>query len=170
MKPKKLTKYILITGLLILISYVFVLYQYGSIDFKGTLNTNYHKIEKTTDKIIETDFFELRTSENWFHIFGGYGNEGDPYGTFQTENGVIHYEYGHWAPNYNEDNEIYDYKVEHKTINRFRINIARNSKGEIGICIPKQNEMKASLTFYMSKSVGNNFGEIVEAIKELKFK
>lgn len=170
MKRKKFIRYIFFTGMLLLLGYVFILFQYGSINFKGTLSTKYHKIENSTDQIIETNFFELRTAENWIHIFGGYGTEGDPFGSFQTDTGIVHYEYGHWAPNYNEDDDIYEYKVEQKTINRFKVNIARNTKGEVGICIPKQNEMKTSLTFYMDKSVAKNFEIIIEGIKEIKFK
>ncbi|WP_055436617.1 hypothetical protein [Lacinutrix algicola] len=170
MNRKKLIKYILLIGFLILIGYVFIRVQYGSIDYSGTLSTKYQKIENSTDQIIETDFFELKTPENWTHLFGGYGTEGDPYGNFQTRKGVIHYEYGHWAPNYSEDDDIYEYKVEKKTINRFQVNIAKNKKGEIGICIPKQNEMQTSLTFYLDESVANNFDEIIEGIREIKFK
>jgi hypothetical protein len=118
MKIRKVIKYILLIGLIVFGGYVFILFQYGSIDISGTLNTKYHKIENSTDQIIETDFFELRTPGNWTHLFGGYGTEGDPYGTFQTRKGVIHYEYGHWVPNYSEDDDIYEYKVEKKSINR----------------------------------------------------
>jgi len=170
MKLKKLIKYILFIGLLIVIGYFFILFQYGSIDIRSSLRTNYHPIENSTDQIIETDFFELRAPKNWTHLFGGYGDEGDSYGNFQTRKGVIHYEYGNCGPDYSEDDDIYEYIVEQKTINRFQINIARNKKGEIGICIPKQNEMKTSLTFYMDKSVANNFENIIRGIKELKFK
>jgi len=153
-----------------LVGYVFVLIKYDSIDIKGTLSTKYLKIENSTDQIIETDFFNLKTPNDWTHLFGGYGNEGDPFGTFQTRKGVIQYEYGNWAPSYDEDNDIHRFMVEKKTINRFQINIARNKEGETGICIPMQNEMKSSLTFYMNKSVSNNFDKLLNGIKELKFK
>ncbi|PCJ64871.1 MAG: hypothetical protein COA58_11395 [Bacteroidetes bacterium] len=170
MNRKKWIKYILLTGFLILVGYAFILFQYGSIDFKGTLSTKYHKIENSTDQIIETNFFKLKTPENWTHLFGGYGTEGDPFGTFQTCKGVIHYEYGHWAPTYNEDDGIYRYTVDKKTINRFQINITKNEEGEIGIHIPMQNEMKSSFTLYLDKSVSNNFDELLNGIKELEFK
>lgn len=170
MKQRKWIKYILLAGLFVLVGYVLILFQYGSIDFKGTLSTKYHKIENSSDQIIETDFFKLKAPNNWTHLFGGYGTEGDPFGTFQTSKGVIHYEYGHWAPNYNEDNDIYGYKVEKKIINRFQINIAKNKDGETGICIPMQHEMKSSFTLYLDKSVSSNFDELLNGIKELEFK
>jgi hypothetical protein len=170
MKLRNVIKYLFLTGLLILVSYVFILYQYHAIDFGGTISTQYHEIENSTDQIIETDYFELRTPENWIHIFSGHGVEGTPYGSFQTSKGVIHYEYGIFVPDYSEDDKIYGYKVEQRNINLFKINIARNTKGEIGICIPRQNEMEFALVFYLDKSVTNNFDEIISGIKELKFK
>ncbi|WP_299438273.1 hypothetical protein [uncultured Aquimarina sp.] len=170
MKSRKWIKYISLVGLLILLGYIFILFQYGSIDIQGTINTEYHKIENSSDRIIETDFFKLRAPSNWIHIYGGYGIEGHSYGVFQTNKGVIHYEYGPFTPLYDNDNEIYEYKVEKKNINRFRINIAKNKQGEIGICIPFQNEMRNSLTLYMSKSVSNNLDEIIKGIRELEFK
>ena len=170
MKNRKWIKYIFLTGLLIILGYIFILFQYGSIDIQGTINTEYHNIENSTDQIIETDFFKLRTPSSWIHIYGGYGVEGHPYGSFQTSKGVIHYEYSSFGPTYNEDNDIYDYKVEKKIINRFQINIAKNNEGEIGISIPEQNKMRSSLTLYMNKSVTNNFDEIIKGIGELEFK
>lgn len=169
MKWGKWVKYTLLTGLLVLIGYAFVLFRYGSIDIKGTLSTKYHKIENSTDQIIETDFFKIKTPQNWTHLFGGYGPEGEPFGSFQTNRGVIHYEYGHWAPNYDEDDDISGYTVEKKTINRFRINIAKNEKGETGICIPMQNEMKSTFTLYLNESVSHNFNELLSGIEYLKF-
>jgi hypothetical protein len=170
MKLSNWIKYILLTGVIILFGYGFILFQYGSIHVKGTLNTKYHKIENSTDKIIETYFFKIRAPNNWIHFFGGYGTEGDPYGAFYTNKGIIHYEYGSWGPDYNEDDDIYGYTVEKDIINRFKISIARNENGETGICIPTQNEMKASMTFYLDKSISNNFEDIIKGINELEFK
>ncbi|WP_117879834.1 hypothetical protein [Aureibaculum luteum] len=170
MKIKKGLKYVFLLGIIGLLFYVSLSFIYGGFDLRGTINTKYHNIENSTDKIIETNNFSLRAPKYWVHIFGGFGTEGDPYGTFQTPNGIIYYEYGYWAPSYEENNEIYNYTVEKQIINRFQINIARNDKNEVGICIPMQNEMKSSLTFYMDKSVTDNYDDLIAGIKEIKFK
>jgi hypothetical protein len=156
-------------GVIFLIGFAFVLFKYGSIDLKRTISTKYYIIKDTNEQIIETEFFKIRTPQNWFHIFGGNGNEGDPFGNFQTKMGVIFYEYGPFAPSYDEDDDIYNYKIEKRKVNRFKINIARNNKGETGICIPRQNEMKTSLTFYMIESVTKNFDELMSGIEEIEF-
>jgi len=114
------------------------------------------------EQIIETEYFELRTPQNWIHIFGGHGVEGDPYGRFITENGVIFYEYGIFPPDYNEDNEIYDYKVDKVHVGRFKVNIARNNRKETGIAILPQHEMDRVLTFYLDESVTKNFNNLIK--------
>ncbi len=170
MKITKRIKYVLLIGVIGFLVYISLSFIYGGFHITGTLSTEYHNIENSSDKIIETNNFSLRTPKYWIHIFGGFGTEGEPYGAFQTPNGIIHYEYSHWAPSYVEDDDIYNYKVEKKSINRFQINIARNDKNETGICIPMQNQMKSSLTFYLDKSVTENYNNLLKGIAEIKFK
>ncbi len=170
MNIKKGLKYFLGIVLIGLLLFIILLFFYGGFNVKGTINTRYHAIENSSDRIIETNNFSIRTLKYWVHIFGGYGNEGDPWGAFQTPNGIIHYEYGNWGPDYSEDDSVYEYIVEKKLVNRFQINIARNNKNETGICIPVQNEMKRNFTFYMDNSVTDNYEALIEGVKEIEFK
>jgi hypothetical protein len=87
-----------------------------------------------------------------------------------TGNGMIFYEYGFFPPDYDEDNDIYNYKVNKRQVGRFRVNIARNDKNETGIAVLPQYEMDCVLTFYIDESVTKNFDHLIEGIKSLKFK
>lgn len=133
------------------------------------MRTKYDKIENSNYKIIKTDFFYIGAPKLWIHIFGGHGVEGHPYGSFQTLKGVINYEYGYFAPDYNEDDDIYNYTVEKRQINNYLVNIATDDKGETGICIPAQGNMDFQLTFYMDKSVTRNKKEILKGIEFIDF-
>ncbi|WP_299670982.1 hypothetical protein [uncultured Polaribacter sp.] len=165
----KRTKYILLAGLLILGMYAFFQLNHNSLNCKEMSSSN-PETENSTYQIIETNFFVLKIPEKWNHIFNGYGNEGDPFGTFQTYEGLIHYEYGNFAPKYINDDELKKYVVEKKKINGLQVNISKNKKSETGIYIPKQSKMKTSLTFYMDQSVTNNFADLMKVIKNIQFK
>ena len=167
-KRNRIIIFSLILGVL-LISFLFLIFFSNEINLKGTLSTEYIKTNDPNSQIIETDFFEIETPKNWIHIFGGYGMEGEPYGRFMTGKGMIYYEYGFFAPDYNEDCDIYHYKVDKKQIGRFQVNVARNNENETGIAIPRQNEMNRMLTFYMSESVTNNYQDLKRGIETLKF-
>lgn len=60
---------------------------------------------------------------------------------------MIFYEYGIFPPDYNQDDDIYNYKVKKNQVGRFKVNIAMN-KNETGIAILPQYEMDRTLTFY----------------------
>lgn len=165
-------KRVVILGVLIMLvffAFTSLAFLFG-FDPKGTFSTRYDSIPESDFQIIETYYFQIQTPENWIHIFHGHGYEGDPYGLFFTGKGIISYEYGFFGPIYNEDDQIYDYKVEKNVFGRFAVNIARNNNDETGIAIPSQHEMTRHMTFYLDKSVSNNYEEIVHAIENLKFK
>ena len=170
MSVRKWATYILIIGVVTLALYIITVFIYGPIHIKGTLGTKYHQLENSSDKIIETDFLKLRAPSDWIHIFSGYGVEGDPYGSFQTKNGVIHYEYGMFAPIYEKDNEVYGYKVRKEQVGKYEVNIATNQENEMGIAVPAQHEMKRSLTFYMDDAVTDNYQAIIKIIEEIEYK
>lgn len=155
---------------LIVITIVYFTYITGELNIKGTILTEYHDTDNPEEHTIETQYFKITTPNNWIHIFSGHGEEGDPYGLFLTGTGAILYEYGMWAPDYSEDNDIYGYVVSNRKVGRFKLNIAKNDKNEIGIAIPPQHEMKTHMTFYMDEAVTNNFEELIEGIKLLEFK
>jgi len=166
LKIKKIIIYTLIFTLAIIVGYFIVLINYGTIDIKETFETKYHKIENTSDKIIETKYFKIRTPKTWTHISNGYSNEGGSVGRLMTGNGHIHYEYGHFAPVYND----YDGVTTKKTVNRFQINITKDKINQTGICIPTQNEMTSHFSFYMDKTVTNNLEILLNGIKKIEFK
>jgi hypothetical protein len=170
MSIRKWTSYILILGGVVLATCISTLFIYGPIDIEGTLKTEYHQVNNSSSKLIETDFLTLRAPSDWIHIFGGYGEEGDPFGSFQTRNGVISYEYGFYAPDYSEDSDAYRYKVKKTMAGKYQINIATNEKNEMGISIPMQYDMKNPLTFYMDDAVTDNFQTLIKVIEEIEYK
>lgn len=167
MKRTKRNRIIIFASVLILI--LLISFFSNEINLKGTLSTEYIQISDSDSQIIKTDFFEIETPKNWIHIFGGYGIEGEPYGRFMTGKGMISYEYGLFAPDYNEDSDVDQYKVDRIQFGRFQVNVARNNENETGIAIPRQNEMQRMLTFYLSESVTNNYQELKSGIETLKF-
>lgn len=160
----------IVLGVLVtLVFFVFLALVFG-FDPKGTFSTQYESIPGSEIQIIETDYFLIQTPENWIHVFQGHGTEGDPYGLFLTGKGIISYEYGWFGPIYETDSHAYEYTVEKELFGRFAVNIAKNNEGDIGIAIPTQHEMSRDMTFYLDKSVSNNYEELVFAIEHLKFK
>lgn len=163
-------KRIKIIAILIVLTGLFYLTgEYLQIEIKGTINTKYTRIEDSEHKIIETEYFKLLAPKSWFHIFSGYGVEGDPYGYFWTKKGLIHYEYGRFGPDYDKLDVLDEFKKSKKKVNRFLVNIAINEKKETGIAIPVQNEMSRSFTFYASESVTSNYNDLLNSIAHLEF-
>jgi len=166
LSPKKI---IVVLGVVVALIFLVVVFLFG-FDPKGTFTTQYESIPNSNIQIIETDYFLIQTPKNWIHILHGHGYEGDPYGFFFTGKGIVSYEYGWFGPTYDEDDLIYNYKVDKEFFGRFSVNIARNNSGETGIAIPAQYEMSRNMTFYLDKSVSNNYEELLYAIENLKFK
>lgn len=167
---KKWIKYTAIITLVIMVLQLLIYIQYGSIDVKGTLATQYHNTKNPSQQIIETQHFSMLTPKHWVHVLGGYGTEGNPFGSFITRKGIIHYEYGLWSPSYQQYSQQFENSPEERIINRFNIQIIQNKKEEKAIIIPMQNEMKYPFCFYMDRSIANNFDEIISGIKEIEFK
>lgn len=170
MRFKKIIKYVLLISFVFLLGYFFKLVRYGSIDLDETLNTKYYDIENSDYQIVGTRYFDMKILKSWIHIFNGYGNEANAVGLFETRWDVVNYEYSDWAPNYENEYPELGYKIKYDTIGRFKVCIVVNKNNETGIYINKQYEMEYPFSFYMSKSVTENYGDIVVAIKELKFK
>ena len=162
---KKIILHLWFSSLLVLISIILNSCQFN----QSNDRTKYHETDNSAYHIIETDYFKIQTPKTWTHSFTGYSNEGDIGGAFYINNEEVNYEYGHWAPYYDQK-DSYRYKIEEKTINKTKINSAINDNGETAICIFNQNNMEGQFTFYMSESVSNNYDEIMKVIAGIKFK
>ena len=55
-------------------------------------------------------------------------------------------------------------------MNRFIIYVGKNDNNESGVCIPRQHEMEYSFSIFMSQACSDNLSDIVEGIKQMRFK
>ncbi|MET4084230.1 hypothetical protein ABIB40_004204 [Pedobacter sp. UYP30] len=172
MRLKRTSKKVVLYGSAVFFIFVLLvgLKTYFEVNLTETNKTKYFSANEENEQIIETDFFRIKTPKSWVHISSGFGVEGDPYGYFLTKNGIVFYEYGFFAPGYQQDNKIDRYKVERRTIGRLRVNIAINQNKETGIAILPQYEMNRTMTFYMGMPTTANLNELLEGIKGVKFK
>lgn len=155
----------LIFAAILFATYGTIVFKYGAIDFPETFRTKYHAIENTNFQFIETRFFKIKTPEDWYHIFSGYGEEGEPFGTFQTDKGIIYYEYNILGgyENYSPRKTF-----EERKINRFNVAIDKHADESWNVAIPLQNEMKANL--HLTSMEEENLADILTSIETISFK
>lgn len=164
---KRIVKYVVILTTIIFLLYGIIVLFFGGIDIKGTFDTKYTKIENSDYQIIQTKFFRIKTPLSWVHIFGGFGIEANPYGGFITPKGIISYEIGPWAPDYEIDS-IWTFSGRVDTINMLVVTTGLNkTQDEIGISVSNM-EGGLNLTFYMSGAVKRNYNDIVFGLSEYR--
>lgn len=143
------------------------MFFFGGIDYKGTFSTKYES--KGNAKKIITQHFEIVLPKRWFHLFRGYGEEGEAIGTFLTKSGKLEYEYGIFSNPFEIDS-IFVFSRDSIIANRFIVYIGKNENNESGIYIPRQHEMEFPFSIFMSSFCSNHLNEIVEGIKQMEFR
>ena len=166
-KLKKYLKWGCLLLLIFLAIHISLVLIFGGIDYKGTLSTKYEA--KGNLQKITTQQFEIVLPKGWFHLFGGYGIEGEAFGRFLTKSGKLEYEYGIFSNPFEVDS-IFVFSRDSIVANRFTVYIGKNENNETGIYIPRQNEMEFPFSFFMSSFCTKHLNEIVEGIKQMEFK
>ena len=167
LKMRKYLKCGIISLLILFLLHIGLVFFFGGVNYKGTFLTKYE--DKGDFKKITTQHFEIVLPKGWFHVFGGYGFEGDAFGTFLNKSGRFEYEYGIFANPFNIDS-IFVFSRDSVIANRFTIYIGKNDNNESGIYIPRQHEMELPFSVFMSQGCTNNMNTIIEGIKQMEFK
>jgi hypothetical protein len=167
MDMKRFLKWFAIIFLLLFTSYTGLTIFFGDIDYGETFSTKY--VKTGAKKTISTSHFEIETPKNWIHIFHGYGEEGEAIGTFLTRNGKLKYEYGLFSNPFEIDS-IFVFSRDSLNANRFKVYIGHDNSKESSIYIPQQYEMEWSFSIFMSQACTDNLGDIIQGIKQMRFK
>lgn len=139
-----------------------------NIHYSGTFSTKY--IKKGATQTIITKQFEIETPGNWWHIFHGYGIEGEAYGYFVAPSGeMVDYEYGTFANSFSLD-LISICERDLMTVGRFEVYISKTCDGKTGIYIPSQHEMELPLSLFIQDGNDETLSTILAGIEGMKFK
>ncbi len=82
---KHIKKLIWITILLLVISYIFIEYEFKS----SFIDTEYIEISGTNSQLIKTPYFTIKTPSHWIYLDKGMGMDSF-IGSFWTGKGFLH--------------------------------------------------------------------------------
>ena len=163
----KYVKCCILLLLFIFFIHIGFVFYFGGIDYKGTFSTKYES--KGNAKKITTQHFAIVLPKGWFHLFRGYGCEGEAIGAFLTKSGKLEYEYGIFSNPFEVDS-IFVFTRDSLMANRFIVYIGKNENNESGIYIPRQCEMEFPFSIFMSSFCSKNMNEIIEGIRQMEFR
>ena len=167
-KLKKVSFGIIVALLVIFSIHTYVEYKSGTIDYRGTWMTEYSRTGNSKYHQVETSWSIIETPKNWRHIALITRCPPGTVGAFWTNHGLINYEYGIYAPVYEEDpNSAYSVRID--TSSNIQLYIAKDNES-IGIHIPQQEGMSSGLTFWSTSTDSALTNELIASMKKIRYK